>query len=216
MKRRVRTIAVYLVLGAMLNVAVAWAFALLPTGSGRAEYCMNPQASIPSEVLLIHHLGYSSIRDPDRVFLMLAPHEQAATRFRGPVWWDNTALVAYHEPFAIAAGWPLRTLSAWRVPVFASTTFTRGVVVSRGTPGRPVVIPLHPIARNFAINTAFYALCLWGVVSRMRSMRATARSRRGLCPRCAYPRENHIVCPECGTTHKRGMSEPIAHALPPD
>jgi hypothetical protein len=214
-KRRVRTIAVYLVLGAMLNVAVAWAFALLPTGSGRAEYCMNPQASMPSEVLLIHHVGYSSLRDPIRVFLMLAPYEPEATRFRGPVWWDNTALVATHEPFAIATGWPLRTLSAWRVPVFASTNFTRGVVVTRSASGIPVVIPLHPIARNFAINTVFYAISIWLVVGCMISMRATARLRRGLCPRCAYPRENHIVCPECGTTHKRGISEPIAHALPP-
>lgn len=214
-KRRLRLIPICLLLGAAINVAIAWAFALLPTGIGNVEYCTNPQAYRPSDILLIHYFGYSSMRDPIRVFLMVAPHKPEATRFRGPVWWDNSALVATREPFAIAAGWPLRTLSAWREPPDVGDAFVWGADLARGTASNPVVIPLHPIARNFAINTAFYAATLWGLVAGIGAMRSMRRTRRGLCPRCAYPRESHAVCPECGAKHNRKMTEPVPHALPP-
>lgn len=213
-KRRVHTIVLYLVLGALLNVAVAWAFALLPTGSGRAEYCLNPQAATPSEVLLVHSVGYSSLCNPRRFLPFLAPNFPEPTTFRGVAWWENEALDGGHDLFGIATGWPTRTLSAWREPARAGFDFEWGAVVAKGNSDMPIVIPLHPIFRNFAINAVFYAISIWLVVGCMISMRATARLRRGLCPRCAYPRENHAVCPECGTTHKRRMSERVAHAVP--
>ncbi len=59
-------------------------------------------------------------------------------------------------------------------------------------------LPLHPIWPGFAINTLFYAAILWLLLPGPFALRRFLRLRRGLCPKCAYPMGESVVCTECG------------------
>ena len=61
------------------------------------------------------------------------------------------------------------------------------------------VIPVKPIWPGFAINTIFYAAILWLPVVGLGALRRRRRIKRGLCPECAYPVGDSAVCTECGT-----------------
>ena len=63
---------------------------------------------------------------------------------------------------------------------------------------------LRPIFPGFVVNTLFYA-ALWGAIlfasrGAWRAFTRWRRSRRGLCPRCAYDLAGSSAhgCPECG------------------
>ncbi len=51
---------------------------------------------------------------------------------------------------------------------------------------------------GFAINTAFYAAVLCLLTGGSLVLRTFIRLKRGLCPACAYPRGESDVCSECG------------------
>jgi hypothetical protein len=61
-------------------------------------------------------------------------------------------------------------------------------------------IPFKPLWPGFAINTLFYAAILWGVFVAPFALRRRQRIKRGLCPKCAYPVGGSDVCTECGTS----------------
>ncbi len=63
----------------------------------------------------------------------------------------------------------------------------------------PHVLPLLPIWPGFAVNTFFYAGILWLLIPGPFALRRFIRVRRGLCPKCAYPMGEGVVCTECGT-----------------
>ena len=60
------------------------------------------------------------------------------------------------------------------------------------------MLPLCPIWPGFAVNTVFYAAILWLLICGPFMLRGFIRIRRGLCPACAYPRGESLVCSECG------------------
>lgn len=60
------------------------------------------------------------------------------------------------------------------------------------------LLPLILLWPGFAINTLFYATILWAVLALPAALSRTRRRRRGLCPACAYPVGTSPVCTECG------------------
>jgi len=69
-----------------------------------------------------------------------------------------------------------------------------------------VAIPRHVLVLRTAINTVFYAVILWllfALGGTPFALRRRRRIRRGLCPKCAYDLRGRGsdggVCPECGT-----------------
>jgi hypothetical protein len=54
------------------------------------------------------------------------------------------------------------------------------------------------LAVGFAINTLFYAALLWLLFAAPFALRRRRRIKRGLCPACAYPVGDSDVCTECG------------------
>jgi len=64
------------------------------------------------------------------------------------------------------------------------------------------VLPLRPIWSGFAINTIFYAAILWMIFAAPFALRRHRRIKRGLCPACAYPIGTSEVCTECGAAVK--------------
>ena len=59
-------------------------------------------------------------------------------------------------------------------------------------------VPFRPVWPGFAINTIFYALILWPLLAAPGFVRRRRRLKRGLCPACAYPIGSSPVCTECG------------------
>ena len=55
-----------------------------------------------------------------------------------------------------------------------------------------------PLWLGFAIHTIFYAAILWLPIYGSFVLRRFIRVKRGLCPKCAYPRGESDVCSECG------------------
>jgi len=63
-----------------------------------------------------------------------------------------------------------------------------------------VWFPYRPIWSGLAINTLFYAMIFWVILSIKRAYRHARRMRRGRCPMCCYELAYVFVdgCPECG------------------
>jgi len=67
-------------------------------------------------------------------------------------------------------------------------------------------LPIGPVWPGFAINTIFYAAILWLMFFAPGTIRRTIRRRRGLCPACAYDLRGSASsqnCPECGAALPR-------------
>lgn len=73
---------------------------------------------------------------------------------------------------------------------------------------RGCVLPSILVWPGFAINTAFYAAMIWMLFAVPAALRRRLRRSRGLCVKCAYDlrgrgRANtNDVCPECGQAGK--------------
>ena len=63
---------------------------------------------------------------------------------------------------------------------------------------------LSSIRHGFVVHTLLSAVVLWllicGPSEFGRLIRRFSRTRRGLCPKCAYPMGESAVCTECGKT----------------
>lgn len=67
-------------------------------------------------------------------------------------------------------------------------------------PPPTVELPYLPLWPGLILNTLFYAAIWWGLLALPRLIRRVVRTRRGLCPRCAYDMRGltNTPCPECG------------------
>jgi hypothetical protein len=210
-KRWALRICVFLLLGAIVNVAVAWTctrfarfsedvdlgeadvFALF---AGR-EMLLRPSRRLDGH---LQHGGGLRMTEAD------AMESQQA---------DNGQWSAYLLLFD--AGWPLTTLRAeWRgaapmKALDASIHLYRGMETSGEARdgqffhGR-FVYPTEPIWPGFAINTLFYAGVLWLLFAGPFALRRRRRIKRGLCPKCAYPIGDSAICTECGAPVRSAAS----------
>ena len=126
-----------------------------------------------------------------------------------------------HEQRTVEAfGWPMRALWTERDPsaaapgsVFPSggrfTSFPGGGFVSSrimpaGASKPPPTLPLRPVWRGLAADSAFWALSAWllywALVKPRRFVREVGRMRRGCCIQCGYQLNYSFAggCPECG------------------
>ena len=199
MKRRVLQIIVLLVLGAIVNVAVAWGIVefVAPYSSPWAEGLMGTPRKIPPFVGLTHksHANSRGTWDVESgyrafgfdIYLLRTLHGGIGNHF---------------QSHSMVVGWP------------AQSVWSRHVYTSKVVDGNPPIyeeevtgilvgdlwLPCTVIWPGFAINTIFYAAML-GVVFFVPGMvKRRVRRRRGLCPACAYPVGTSPVCTECGAS----------------
>ncbi len=191
MKRRLLIIAIFLLLGAVVNVAVAYSCVFwapdwpggssvaLPAGS---DWVREPGASWPA---------------PNKGFASSAFGHSIVTRSA-----TTKPGIAYHQTI-IQFGWPFRTVDLEGRAVAGRIQL---IGVGRRIPATPLFrqtdyyrhVPLRPIWPGFALNTLFYATILWLLAWGAFALRRLVRLRRGLCPKCAYPMGESAVCTECG------------------
>ncbi len=193
MKRHLLIIAICLLLGAVVNVAVAW-------GCGLWSPVDNTVVTSESESLTWPRPVAESWPSPD-------------VWERGSGFGvDFDYLAAVHKImddnyyiYRIAIydrGWPDRSLRAEWKGVLTSTVNVgewRGALnLPWRRPGNELPLPLKPLWPGFAVNTIFYATLLWLLIPGPFALRRFLRVRRGLCPKCAYPIGESTVCSECG------------------
>ena len=90
-------------------------------------------------------------------------------------------------------GWPVRCLAGSVSSTGKSLTIRQLLIIDTYTR-----LPYGVLPYGFAVNTLFYAALLWPPLLGMVALRRHLRTRRGLCPACAYPVGETSVCSECG------------------
>ncbi len=213
----------FLLLGAIVNVAVAWGFA------SRADFDFNDAADVTcrwglgTEVwyYLVEESGYSAVLGlaafsvvyehlgPERFVDLKSPHEaKLALQTVAPHWVVSAFPTVtdssgrYREEFEVfmASGWPCRSHWCgidWGKTGWTTTLATGGLAVPAGN-GRQCTLPFIPVWRGAILNSAFYASLLYVLFFGGQALRRWRRVRRGLCPACAYPIGTSAVCTECG------------------
>ncbi|MEE8154062.1 MAG: hypothetical protein V3T53_03765 [Phycisphaerales bacterium] len=219
MKRRLFKLVVFILLGAIVNVAVAWASSIFigfadtssdirairgsPAGGWFVETYHRFSAFrvewFRSRSLTVDQSEGPSPGDLVPTWIGLDPE---LNENRSMEFWD-----------AEARGWPLLALWSKPISVYEELDGTRhhlpkvGTIELPLTPFRggmeviPKVLPLCPIWPGFAVNTIFYAVILWLLTLGAFTARRIIRRRRGLCIKCGYNLRGTSggeVCPECG------------------
>ena len=161
MRRRVFILAIFLLAGAVVNVAVAWgcaAWSPFPMQSGLSVASQWP-GQVPEDwAPPIESVG--------------SGFGTTATLFTSGNWKGPHVQV-------YAAGWPLRALSAMtRIMVGHSSGPRPGIpLVPVGKNRGLGVLPLRPIWPGFAVNTLLYAVVLWRTRAVMGQPPSTTRHR---------------------------------------
>ncbi len=238
MRRRLLILAAFLLAGAVVNVAVAWGCAAWSplrrqgrTTASEAEFRRlhnlgwEPRAE---------RLG----KPPDTTWKLVERSVDSAyhPRFRGLglrylLYWDVTTENDRGTPVYVAArvsaGWPMCCLQGTYLPYaqrlhrlywpeapmiltirgsqpFVGARITWGIS-NLQTAWNKSPIPLGVVWPGFIVNMVFYAVLLWLPFV----VRRWGRVRRGLCPKCAYPMGESVVCTECGRALS-SMAKPSA------
>ena len=215
MKRRLLLkLVLFLLLGAIINVAVAWAFNVT-YGVDAAVYSRSwskPEPTSEDDLRWLAALGWTKPNDTacHRYFVLRA--DSSMVGFWQRAFSEDAELLCpgrlstYAGPIAVrtACGWPLLTLgdalTAYRPDgSILVGGFDHAFAVSVGDTRRRT-LPLRPLWPGFAINTVFYTFVLWLLFAVPFVLRRWRRIRRGLCPKCAYDLRGtaSVACPGCG------------------
>ena len=213
-KRRLLIAAVFLLAGAVVNVAMAWGCAtwvdvsrdyqaaersysqpasdqtwtteeLSVVGAMRICFTRRIRHGVPTtSVATIDVPNWSRLAVPSDA-LQEHGHEEIVVDARGWPWLSMCSRVDFTTTTALLK---VMSSSLWLEPS------PRGKVPYLSMR----VLPLRPIWPGFAVNTAFYAAILWLLIPGPFVLRRFIRLKRVLCPACAYPRGESGVCSECG------------------
>ena len=222
MKRFALKLVMFLLLGAILNVAVAWICVCKSLTWFGFESWRDGIASIGFRQSSISEIDYPPWVDKaftmlDRRGLELASRQHAPSALPELVSFQSNREVVLAE-----SGWPLLTISSrrYRSPVTFHVPLAlggiRNEVLADGIPitvypqetrellTGQVQLPLRPVWPGFAVNTIFYAAVLWLPFVGLGAFRRRRRTKRGLCPKCGYDLRGRAsenkLCPECGAT----------------
>jgi hypothetical protein len=205
MKRLALKVVVFLLLGAIVNVPVAWGLAawmkVPPPDKQNSVWDVAKTNAFTWFINVERLTGY--MRVESNFFLyqvngVSADHDSIKpVRALVPRWCDLDWPHLMNEPnrwsgstrVAQAWGWPLVSLwSGTDYPdggMTQTVAFRYSIQVLEGANVRNK-LPCYPCWPGFAINTVFYAAVLWLLFAAPFALRKWRRIRRGLCPKCGY------------------------------
>ena len=216
-KRNLLALALFLLLGAVLNVAVAWAITTFTTWPG---WPPKPSVSWGTEWprTVPEHWPELASSIQGRVFGWSLYQYQAHAmeeRQDGELWATEQFVLNIDS-----VGVPCRALQweLWVDYVLPQDAATSGAYRFDEQPkatwwltGIPLSserfgfglqswkrLPIRPLWPGFAVNTLFYAAALWMASRGPFVLRRYVRVRRHLCSACGYPVGVSAVCTECG------------------
>jgi hypothetical protein len=195
MRRRLIQLGLFILAGAIVNVAVAW-------GCLRIPMAKQERALEPSEIRDLMTVQTTvDWNDHDHITAI-------EKRQFGVAWVE----MYEGEPFLVLswAGWPLLSL---RDEQALGPLYPKRWVVWASRRHRSIVIPdsvpdgfkpHRPVWPGFTINTLLYATILWLMFAAPFALRRRRRIKRGLCSACGYDlrgrASNANLCPECGAS----------------
>jgi hypothetical protein len=208
-----------LAVGAVVNVVVAWGFAVradraiagywLP-GQGPPEdirVAIPPEMLVPPDGITRVQVGVNYFELRGRCVQEVECHIAEYARQGGPA-------TRFVNATRLRAGWPLWSfegVGAGAPDGLGSASFVRGylraprwmcpVVQSPAGPATRVeYIPTGPMPMGFAADSGLFAAAFFAVVFAPRIVRRHIRVRGGRCVRCGYDQRglNGDTCPECG------------------
>lgn len=216
MKGRILKLVILLLLGAIINVAVAWGCAVTSPIVSYHEFKHDlPDAE--AERLWRKYMGKldeyekdsifgesGSIRGTTKIFLGSMPLGDPVSIYS----WSATSDI-------LQAGWPFRSLEggdyynvSWEMEIGNTKEHNLLSLHPLPWPARTYNwygrVPTKPIWPGFLANTLVYGLFMCGLLYGMRTASRFIRRRRGLCIKCGYDLRGASggggggVCPECG------------------
>ena len=197
-KRWHKSVLLYLMVGAMANVGVAWVGAVWTLGFHR------PQKPSDRSV----QIGQSLWTKYAPVGAAPIPNIQiGGANFAG----EFCIMLAESESLNVnmhfeCTGWPLKSVAAVAVESlrppelkYSELEVIGGIELKWKGGGGPL-LPYLPVWRGLIVNTVFYGIMFWVLIFSWPVGRRVIRSRRGLCLWCGYDLHGteHDRCPECG------------------
>jgi hypothetical protein len=222
MRRRFVRLSVFLLLGAILNIAVAWGCAIwgtLPDDAGQLYVAGDPPRwtfqldegfgaqrikSSPTDEFKNFAFGIMPIRRAVPSWSRVGqPSDDAqSTTVEDGRGWPVIGLrsTMIFEDQDVDAGWTRASNGSFHIP--ETWNVRNGFRIRDGTRSEDIsLLPLRPIWPGFAINTIFFAAILWLLFALPFTIRRRRRIKRGLCVRCGYSLRGNSgcgTCPECG------------------
>ncbi len=214
MKRRwAFRFCVFVVLGAIVNVAVAWGLYLWRPFPG-FPFQGAPMSEAQRVWDRAWPTGTAFADDPKQrrydprgqftaspayriIFIGHGSPQSGQTKWREGSAWE------------FEAGWPARSVIGHHRQLDNSNHglwVIKGSWVpvrSRGSPIMDDYVPWKPFWPGFAINTVFYAVILWVIFVGPFALRRAVRRNYGHCAGCGYDLRGSgegRACPECGAT----------------
>jgi hypothetical protein len=187
MKRRLRTILIFLLIGAVANVGVAWGF------DCARNYILNATIYGLQERIRLYGPPLPPTPAP-------LPVDERTTNS------DPDGLV----PISIG-GWPFKGFRADKYDYYNVDLPTSRWAGLRVTSiprwlgvGHTIRLPLQPRWPGFLANTAFYTAAMWLPFLGARTPKSSLGRHRGRCLACGYDLRgtSHERCPECGRVIK--------------
>lgn len=202
-----RRIILFLLPGAIVNLAVAWGLTFKATDFNGEMSVFRSHPDNPTWIgCSIRRFGVEQ--------LVVWDHPPAPDWINSPVMTRQWSIVRDRPPTAMgstiseddfwieyAHGWPWLSMvgrlrideniieeSTWAVPATQSNVFNAD----------DRLVPLHPIWPGFIINTICFGMAGWFVFGAPFAIRRLLRYRQGSCLICGYPRGTSFVCTECG------------------
>ena len=222
-KRCLTKLVVFLLLGAVLNVAVAWGCAVLVdisipednvglTDLNGPQWLFGSRDRLGMTQLFMRPRWYDQYHDPRALFAGSVPYWSKASERPDPRDRDQRFAPKNFLRYETAGGWPARSMMwftettdtawvggvdrrapQWCIELSPDTSRSRASLQRRG-------LPLLPIWPGFVINTLLGATVLWLAMLAPITLRRHIRRKRGNCIKCGYDLRRDLSrgCPECG------------------
>ena len=230
MKRRLFKLVVFLLLGAVVNVGVAWGFAAwIESGQGHKSFGSSTTSGVVWSVFVYRRAG--AVRAESlrwRLPVGVKGEYQGPSASDVAPYWGGLATPT--AAFLTQTGGDQRRLEGRGWPAIAlwylvdeteePDLVSRQWPIHGGFPAGmylipeerpwfhpPRPLPLRPASRGFAINTIFYAGILWLPFAPFQ-LRRYIRVKRGRCIKCGYDLRGAFSsgCPECGWQREESSS----------
>ena len=217
MKRRITYLVFFILLGAIINVAVAWGCVYFPQKHKirsertvtteerqflfdrliRGESCRTP--SWVTQKWDINKVKWGDFEDEGTVWVYTSTgYKEELLMTSISYEYETSSSTFFGGSSSISVGGSDR-LDGFYIsagyPILAMSTFVCDIPDKDNR-----FYPYDPIWPGFAINTLIYAVIVGILWSIPFTMRRIIRRKRGACLKCGYDlrHADHKVCPECG------------------